>query len=64
MERRIHSISMMPPSAATYLCAQGHDLTTADGWTDAIYAYNHSDPYIRQVREQSTAYAATAGTTG
>jgi membrane-bound lytic murein transglycosylase B len=27
-------------SAATYLCAQGRDLTTAEGWTDAIYAYN------------------------
>ncbi|WP_370281154.1 lytic transglycosylase domain-containing protein [Pseudarthrobacter sp. NamE2] len=48
-------------SAATYLCAGGRDLTTADGWTDAIYAYNQSDAYIRQVREQATAYAAKAG---
>lgn len=51
-------------SAATYLCAHGRDLTTADGWTDAIYAYNQSDAYIRQVRDEATAYAANAGTAG
>lgn len=51
-------------SAATYLCARGRDLTTADGWIDAIYAYNQSDAYIRQVREQATAYAAKAGAAG
>ena len=49
-------------SAATYLCAHGRDLTTAQGWTDAIYSYNQSDPYIRQVRAQATAYAAKTGT--
>jgi membrane-bound lytic murein transglycosylase B len=49
-------------SAATYLCAHGRDLSSPKGWTDAIYAYNQSDPYIRQVRAQATAYAAQAGT--
>lgn len=49
-------------SAATYLCAHGRDLSTAPGWTDAIYSYNQSDPYIRQVRDQATAYAAKTGT--
>ena len=49
-------------SAATYLCAHGRDLSTAQGWTDAIYSYNQSDPYIRQVRAQATAYALTTGT--
>jgi membrane-bound lytic murein transglycosylase B len=49
-------------SAATYLCAHGRDLSTAQGWTDAIYSYNQSDPYIRQVRAQATAYAAKTGT--
>ncbi|WP_156367621.1 lytic transglycosylase domain-containing protein [Arthrobacter sp. Leaf69] len=49
-------------SAATYLCANGRDLSTAQGWTDAIYSYNQSDPYIRQVRTQATAYAAKTGT--
>jgi membrane-bound lytic murein transglycosylase B len=50
--------------AATYLCGHGRDLTTAEGWTDAIYSYNQSDSYIRQVRDQATAYAAKAGTAG
>ncbi|MDQ0691139.1 membrane-bound lytic murein transglycosylase B [Arthrobacter sp. W4I7] len=49
-------------SAATYLCAHGRDLSTAQGWTDAVYAYNQSDPYIRQVRTQAKAYAVKAGT--
>ena len=49
-------------SAATYLCAHGRDLSTAQEWTDAIYSYNQSDPYIRQVRAQATAYAAKTGT--
>lgn len=49
-------------SAATYLCGHGRDLTTAQGWTDAIYAYNQSDAYIRKVRAQATAYASKTGT--
>lgn len=51
-------------SAASYLCGGGRDLTTADGWTGAIYAYNQSDAYIRQVRDQATAYATKTGTAG
>ncbi|MEE9095090.1 lytic transglycosylase domain-containing protein [Pseudarthrobacter phenanthrenivorans] len=45
-------------SAADYLCGHARDLTTAQGWTDAIYSYNQSDAYIRQVRSQATTYAA------
>ncbi|MGO4121685.1 lytic transglycosylase domain-containing protein [Arthrobacter sp. YAF16] len=48
-------------SAASYLCAHGRDLSTAQGWTDAIYSYNQSDPYLRQVRAEATAYAAKTG---
>lgn len=48
-------------SAAHYLCADGRDLTTSAGWTGAIYAYNQSDTYIRQVRDQASAYVAKAG---
>lgn len=47
-------------SAATYLCGHGRDLTTPQGWTDAIYSYNQSDAYIRQVRNQAIAYAGQA----
>jgi membrane-bound lytic murein transglycosylase B len=49
-------------SAAGYLCGHGRDLTTANGWTGAIYSYNQSDTYLVQVRDKATAYAeATAG---
>ena len=51
-------------SAASYLCAGGRDLTTAGGWTSAIYAYNQSDAYIRKVRDQAAAYAASTGAAG
>lgn len=51
-------------SAATYLCDHGRDLSTDQGWTDAIYSYNQSGAYIRQVRAEATAYAAKAGTAG
>lgn len=47
-------------SAAVYLCGNGRDLTTSTGWRDAIYSYNQSDSYIRQVAEQATTYADTA----
>lgn len=49
-------------SAATYLCAHGRDLSTAQGWTSAIYSYNQSDAYLSQVRAQATAYAVKTGT--
>ena len=51
-------------TAASYLCAHGRDLTTAAGWTDAIYSYNQSDSYVEQVRDQATTYAAQSGPAG
>ena len=48
-------------SAASYLCGGGRDLSTARGWTEAIYAYNQSDSYLDQVREQANRYAAQSG---
>jgi membrane-bound lytic murein transglycosylase B len=51
-------------SAASYLCAGSRDLTTAQGWTDAIYSYNQSDSYVSHVRDQAIAYAAQAGPAG
>ena len=51
-------------SAAGYLCAKGRDLTTANGWTEAIYSYNQSDTYVAQVRRQATSYAAKTGVAG
>jgi membrane-bound lytic murein transglycosylase B len=49
-------------SAAGYLCARGRDLTTANGWTGAVYSYNQSDSYVDQVRRQATSYAGKTGT--
>ena len=51
-------------STAGYLCAHGRDLTTAHGWTGAIYSYNQSDTYLVQVRDQASAYAETTGAIG
>ncbi len=47
-------------TAAAYLCAAGGSLNTATGWTRAIWAYNHSDDYVAQVRRIADQYAAAA----
>ncbi|MGH3741901.1 MAG: lytic murein transglycosylase, partial [Micromonosporaceae bacterium] len=36
-------------AAARYLCAGGRDLSTAEGWSGAIFSYNHMDSYVRAV---------------
>jgi membrane-bound lytic murein transglycosylase B len=49
-------------AAAAYLCGTGQDLTTGPGWSAAIYAYNHSVTYVREVYSAAEAYAGrTAG---
>lgn len=45
-------------AAGRYLCASGADLTTAGGWTAAIFSYNHSDDYVRTVLAYANAYAS------
>ncbi|WP_408014621.1 lytic transglycosylase domain-containing protein [Rhodococcus xishaensis] len=44
-------------TAARYLCARGGDLTTEDGWTAALMAYNLSGEYLLDVRERAAAYS-------
>ncbi len=44
-------------AAGRYLCASGANLTTAQGWTSAIFSYNHSDDYVRTVLAYANAYA-------
>ncbi|BCW71321.1 lytic transglycosylase domain-containing protein [Arthrobacter sp. NicSoilB8] len=51
-------------TAASYLCAHGRDLTSSQGWADAIYSYNQSETYVNQVRDRATAYAAQSGPAG
>ncbi|MFI9400751.1 lytic transglycosylase domain-containing protein [Nocardia sp. NPDC052316] len=43
-------------AAARYLCASGGDLATARGWQKAIFSYNHSDTYVRQIHATATSY--------
>lgn len=51
-------------SAALYLCSGGRNLSTGQGWTDAVMSYNHSADYVSQVRRQANAYAAQTGAGG
>ena len=44
-------------AAARYLCASGDDLATGPGWSAAIYSYNHSDAYVRDVYAAAQTYA-------
>lgn len=48
-------------AAANYLCADGHDLTTGQGWADAIFSYNHAQSYVDAVHAAATAYAERTG---
>lgn len=47
-------------AAGRYLCHAGGDLTTPEGWTRAVHAYNHSDEYVQSVLATANEYAARA----
>ena len=44
-------------TAARYLCARGGDLTAAQGWQQALMAYNLSGDYLALVRDRASAYS-------
>lgn len=44
-------------SAGRYLCARGGDLTTPEGWQQALFAYNLSRVYLVDVRDAASAYS-------
>lgn len=44
-------------TAARYLCIRGGDLTSADGWQRALFAYNQSKKYMHVVRDRAAAYS-------
>ncbi|MEO2106918.1 MAG: peptidoglycan DD-metalloendopeptidase family protein [Actinomycetota bacterium] len=48
------------PAAATYLCAHG----APDDLESAIWAYNHSDAYVRDVLDQANRYGTPIGIFG
>jgi membrane-bound lytic murein transglycosylase B len=45
-------------SAGRYLCADGHDLSTAAGWNAAIWSYNHDRNYVLAVLSAANTYAS------
>jgi membrane-bound lytic murein transglycosylase B len=49
-------------SAARYLCSVGGDLTSAQGWWQAVLTYNNSARYGRDVYSGQDAYARSVGT--
>lgn len=44
-------------AAARYLCASG-PMSTATGWRNAVFAYNHLDVYVDDVARMAQQYAA------
>ncbi|MQW74757.1 lytic murein transglycosylase [Nocardioides sp. dk4132] len=44
-------------AAARYLCHDERDLTSGDGWSDAVFSYNHSRQYVLDVHAAATSYA-------
>lgn len=43
-------------SAARYLCYGGRDLLRRRDWGEAVFAYNHSEKYVRQVHYAASRY--------
>ena len=44
-------------TAMRYLCGAGDDLATGQGWSQAIFAYNHSQQYVDDVYAAAQSYA-------
>jgi hypothetical protein len=43
-------------AAAAYLCGTGYDVTSGEGWSQAVFAYNHSAEYVNAVYAAAAAY--------
>ncbi|MGI5190927.1 lytic murein transglycosylase [Promicromonospora sp. CA-289599] len=52
-----HQIDDAALTAAHYLCESGGDVTTDDGWTSALAAYNRSVSYANDVADLAGSYA-------
>lgn len=53
-----HDLDDAALGAAGYLCAGDRDLRTGEGWWAAVFSYNHSDDYVRDVLAVADGYAA------
>lgn len=51
-----HDLDDAAYAAARYLCADGNSLE-GTGWGAALFGYNHSDEYVRQVHDAAQHYA-------
>jgi hypothetical protein len=49
--------------AARYLCASG-EMTTVEGWREAVFSYNHLEVYVDDVAAVANDYAARARSAG
>jgi len=47
-------------AAGRYLCADGRDLATGDGWSRAILSYNNSAEYLQNVFDGADRYARSS----
>ena len=45
-------------TAAVYLCESGGDLTSDEGWVDAVVAYNQSVEYVNDVAAHAQDYVS------
>jgi hypothetical protein len=53
-----HDLDDAAAAAARYLCADGHDLGAAEGWSAAVFSYNHEQSYVDAVHAAASAYVA------
>lgn len=49
-------------TAGRYLCADGKDLATGDGWSRAVLSYNNSVQYLQDVFDGADRYARESAT--
>ncbi len=52
-----HQIDDAALGSAHLLCTSGGDLSTPEGWTRALHAYNMSNEYLINVRDAAASYA-------
>lgn len=56
-EANPHQIDDAALGAAHHLCDNGRDLSTPQGWTEAVMSYNRSQEYLIDVRDAAANYA-------
>ena len=52
-----HDIDDAALAAARYLCGDGRDLETSQGWSSAVLTYNQSIQYATKIARTATSYA-------